>query len=67
MEPQDAWMVGDHLEWDVVQPQRLGIFAVWIDGSGKGNSRLGSIRPDRIIRTLSELIPSSGDGRHESP
>lgn len=27
--PAETWMVGDHLEWEVAAPQRLGIHAVW--------------------------------------
>jgi putative hydrolase of the HAD superfamily len=57
--PKDAWMVGDNLEWDVAQPQRLGIFAIWIDGKGSGHRKLDSIRPDRTIRRLSELREST--------
>jgi putative hydrolase of the HAD superfamily len=53
--PADVWMAGDNLEWDVVQPQKLGIFAIWINASGDGHSKLAATRPDRIIRTLSEL------------
>ena len=48
-------MAGDNLEWDVVQPKKLGIFAIWINPSGDGHSKLGAVRPDRIVRTLSEL------------
>jgi putative hydrolase of the HAD superfamily len=55
VDAREAWMAGDNLEWDVAQPQRLGIFAIWIDASGSGNSKLGSIRPDRIVRRLSDL------------
>src|SRR5882724_5954990 len=32
----EAWMVGDNLEWEVVAPQRLGIYAIWYDGYGAG-------------------------------
>jgi putative hydrolase of the HAD superfamily len=53
--PAEVWMAGDNLEWDVVQPKKLGIFAIWINPSGDGNSKLGAVRPDRIVRTLSEL------------
>jgi len=53
--PEDVWMAGDNLEWDVVQPKKLGIFAIWINPSGDGHSKLGAVRPDRIVRTLSEL------------
>ena len=53
----DAWMVGDNLEWEVVAPQRLGIYAIWYDGYGIGLPPDSPIRPDRIIRTLPELLP----------
>lgn len=55
VEARDAWMAGDNLEWDVAQPQRLGIFAIWIDATGSGHSKLGPVRPDRIVRRLSDL------------
>ena len=32
----ETWMVGDNLEWEVVAPQRLGIYAIWIDVHGDG-------------------------------
>jgi putative hydrolase of the HAD superfamily len=57
VEPQDAWMIGDNLEWEVVAPQRLGIYAIWYDGYGQGLPPDSRIRPDRIIRRLSELLP----------
>jgi putative hydrolase of the HAD superfamily len=53
---RETWMVGDNLEWEVVAPQRLGIFAVWYDGYGIGLPSDSPIRPDRIIRTLPELL-----------
>src|SRR5262249_54858603 len=55
--PQDTWMVGDNLEWEVVAPQRLGIYAIWYDGYGIGLPPHSAIRPDRIIRSLPELLP----------
>src|SRR2546421_1165562 len=54
--PKEAWMVGDNLEWEVVIPQRLGIFAIWLDVAGGGLPEASSIRPDRIIRALPELL-----------
>jgi putative hydrolase of the HAD superfamily len=33
--PSETWMVGDNLEWEVVAPQRLGIYAVWHDHAGR--------------------------------
>jgi putative hydrolase of the HAD superfamily len=55
---RDTWMVGDNLEWEVAAPQRLGIFAIWFDGAGKGLPRDNHIRPDRIVAALSELLPT---------
>ncbi|MGH7095664.1 MAG: HAD family hydrolase [Stellaceae bacterium] len=57
--PRDTWMVGDNLEWEVVGPQRLGIHAIWHDGYGVGLPPGCPIRPDRIIRRLSELLPTT--------
>jgi putative hydrolase of the HAD superfamily len=54
--PHETWMVGDNLEWDIVAPQRLGIYAIWHDGYGVGLPPDCPIRPDRIIRHLSELL-----------
>ena len=56
VDPEDAWMIGDNLEWDVEAPQRVGIFGIWMDFAGSGLPESPSVRPDRIIRNLSELI-----------
>jgi putative hydrolase of the HAD superfamily len=53
----ETWMIGDNLEWEVVAPQRLGIFAIWIDVHGDGLPAGSPIKPDRIIRSLTELLP----------
>ena len=53
--PADVWMAGDNLEWDVAQPQKLGIFSIWINASGNSETKLCGVRPDRIVRSLSEL------------
>jgi FMN phosphatase YigB (HAD superfamily) len=34
--PHETWMVGDNLEWEIVAPQRLRIYAIWHDGYGVG-------------------------------
>jgi putative hydrolase of the HAD superfamily len=41
-----------------VAPQRLGIYAIWIDTHGEGLPANSAIRPDRIIRSLTELVPA---------
>ena len=53
--PEDAWMVGDNLEWDVEQPQRLGLTAIWVDFADEGLPRHSTVTPDRTIRSISEL------------
>jgi putative hydrolase of the HAD superfamily len=55
---RDTWMVGDNLEWEVEAPQRLGIYAIWIDVHGNGLPEGSTVRPDRIIRSLTELVPA---------
>ena len=54
----ETWMIGDNLEWEVEVPQRLGIYAIWIDVHGEGLPADTPIRPDRIIRSLTELLPN---------
>lgn len=51
-----AWMVGDHLWFDVGAPQQLGIFALWFDPDQAGLPLDTQVRPDRIIHTLPELL-----------
>jgi putative hydrolase of the HAD superfamily len=53
----DTWMVGDNLEWEVEVPQRLGIYAIWLDTHDVGLPAGSTVRPDRIIRSLAELLP----------
>ena len=53
--PAEAWMAGDHLEFDVEAPQRLGLRGVWVDRAGRGLPVESTVRPDRIIRALGEL------------
>jgi len=61
--PGDTWMVGDNLEWDVAEPQRQGIYGIWIDVRGSGLPQGHPVRPDRIIRKLSELREFTGGRR----
>lgn len=48
-------MVGDHLDFDVAGAQRLGMQGIWIDRPGAGLPAGCVVRPDRIIRSLTEL------------
>lgn len=54
--PADVWMVGDNLEWEVAAPQRLGIYSIWHDRERTGLPAGTTIRPDRIIIELAELL-----------
>jgi putative hydrolase of the HAD superfamily len=56
VEARDTWMVGDNLEWEVIAPQRLGIHAIWHDLAGEGVPEGSLARPDRVIRSLAELL-----------
>lgn len=53
--PSDAWMIGDNLEWDVEQPKRLGLAGIWVDRAGAGIPETCAVRPDLVIRTLSDI------------
>jgi putative hydrolase of the HAD superfamily len=53
----ETWMIGDNLEWEVEAPQRLGIYAIWLDAHGQGLPPESTVKPDRIIRSLTELLP----------
>jgi len=51
----ETWMIGDHLEWDVAAPQKLGIYGVWVDLHGKGVPNGSPVRPDLTVRSVAEL------------
>jgi len=55
----ETWMIGDNLEWEVQAPQRLGIYAIWMDVHGEGLPPRSTVKPDRIIRSLRELLPNN--------
>jgi putative hydrolase of the HAD superfamily len=52
----DAWMVGDHLEFDVGAPQRFGLRGVWVDRAGAGLPANADVTPHRIVRDLSGML-----------
>jgi putative hydrolase of the HAD superfamily len=55
--PEHTWMIGDNLEWEIEAPQRLGIYSIWMDVHGDGLPEGSTVKPDRIIRSLTELLP----------
>ncbi|HEX2887519.1 HAD family hydrolase [Vineibacter terrae] len=54
--PQACWMIGDNVEWEVVMPQRLGMRGIWYDPHGTGLPADSTVRPDRILTRLGELL-----------
>lgn len=55
--PQDCWMIGDNLIWDVHAPQELGIHAIWYDNRGAGLPQNSSVLPNHVICDVMELLP----------
>jgi putative hydrolase of the HAD superfamily len=55
VQPEETWMVGDNLEWDVAAPQWIGITGIWVDRTGAGVPHTHRVRPHRIIQTLADL------------
>jgi putative hydrolase of the HAD superfamily len=56
VECKDAWMIGDNLEWDVFAPKRLGITGIWYNRKERKLPANSDMQPDRIIRTLRDLV-----------
>ena len=54
--PDETWMIGDNLAWEVAAPQRLGITGIWHDFRGRGLPDGSSVRPDRIVRSLGDVL-----------
>lgn len=52
----EVWMVGDNLIWDVVVPQKLGIYSIWNDYKHIGLPEDTEIIPDNIIHDIYELL-----------
>ena len=52
----ETWMVGDNIDWEVIAPQKLGIFSIWRDPRGYGIlPEATSAKPNRIITKLAQL------------
>ena len=49
-------MIGDNLEADIGGARELGITAVWHDAHGAGLPARAKVTPDRIIKSLRELL-----------
>jgi len=55
--PEEAWMVGDRLDNDILPAVKLGMKTLWVrQGSfAGGNPELLGIEPDATVNTLSEI------------
>lgn len=49
----EAWMIGDNLEWEIIAPQKLDIKGIWINHKGLENPTLEL--PFKTITTLSDI------------
>ncbi len=56
LKPEEVWMVGDNLVWDIEAPQKVGIYSIWNDYKKRGIPAKTKVRPDRIIHNISELL-----------
>lgn len=57
-DPAKTWFVGDNLEFDVGTPQMLGVYGIWVDVAGSGLPQGAVVQPDRVIRSIAELLES---------
>jgi putative hydrolase of the HAD superfamily len=63
LKPEQTYMVGDNLSWDVEAPQQMGIKAIWIDRKGMGLPVGSTAAPHRVIRDISEVLSIFSIGR----
>ena len=52
----DTWMVGDDLDRDIAGAKEAGIFTFWVDSKKGIDAAASPVKPDMVIRSLSELI-----------
>lgn len=54
--PEETYMVGDNIEWDIAPPQALGISGIWYDSDGAGLPPDAPAVPFRTILSITELL-----------
>jgi putative hydrolase of the HAD superfamily len=54
--PNQTWMVGDDMERDIAEAQKVGVFSIWHDYDKKGLPGDSKIVPDKIINDIAELL-----------
>lgn len=55
--PEDVWMIGDNLIWEVAAPQKLGIRGIWVDYQRRGLPEGSPVIPYKIVGTAAEIVP----------
>lgn len=53
--PEETWMIGDKLEWEVVAPQKIGIKGIYINSRGEKTGPYQEV-PFLTLSTLSDLL-----------
>ena len=53
----ETWMIGDNLGVGNRSAAAPRIYAIWMDAHGEGLPAESTVKPDRIIRSLTELLP----------
>ena len=56
IDKKDAWMIGDDLARDVAGAKQMGILSIWVDWQNKGLPVPSAVQPDRIIKSITELV-----------
>jgi putative hydrolase of the HAD superfamily len=51
----ETWMIGDNFEWDVAQPQRLGVTGVWVNPLGSQVPDAAGLEPRFVVGSIAEL------------
>lgn len=55
LNPEDVWMVGDNLVWDIYGAKQLGIYTVWNDYSKSGLPENPKVTPDLTVNSIYEM------------
>ncbi len=53
--PEDAWAVGDNLDFDVLAPMQLGLHGIWVDPRNAGLDGRPD-RPHRVVSAFTEIV-----------
>lgn len=56
VQPNQAWMIGDHYLWEVVAPKRFGLNAIWVNRGDLGVKGNEDIKADYVIKNIGELL-----------